>query len=421
MTVKELREKRARLITQARAKHDEIKGDTTDARQAEIATEFDAIITEADGLEARAVSLERLESAENSLTLGDTRAPRGDEGEQRGVIVPEAVAYRSAFFELMKAGGDVHAVSNEVRAALAEGNKETRAQTAGTDAEGGHIVPAEMMAQIVIAMAAWGPMYSAGFGTDIQTAGGGSLPIPGVDNTAFRAAKQAIEGAALADTGAQDRVFTKKTLEDYLYPTDWLRLSLQLLTGGMGNMESLFGGMLGEQLGRTANDVLTIGSGVSEPQGIVTGAGVGFTPAGVASITSDDLMELVHKIDPAYRASPKFGMMFNDTTLLALHKLKDGQGNYLLGKDPTQAGTLQIGAVTAKYTVNQAMPDMAASARSIVVGDMGKYFVRKIGSVVIGTDKSAQFWPGMGMAGFTRLDGVVADTRAIKALVHPAA
>ena len=291
---------------------------------------------------------------------------------------------------------------------------------AGTDAAGGYLVPDEAMRSIVKAMAAWGPMFADGFGTVIKTTGGGSMPIPGVDDTASTAELNTSEGVTLTDDGGKDAVFTRVALEDHMIDTEWLRISVQLLSGGLENVESLIGELLGERLGRKANALLTTGTGSGQPSGIVTGATAsGVTVAGVAAVTADELIDLVHSIDPAYRASPKFGLMFNDNTLAALHKLKDGQGNYLL----TNTGgdnRINVGAVSGRYTVNQAMASMGASARSILVGDMGKYFVRKIGGIVIGTDRSKDFFPGLGLAGYTRLDGVVADAKAIKALVHPA-
>ena len=75
-----------------------------------------------------------------------------------------------------------------------------------------------------------------------------------------------------------------------------------------------------------------------EPQGVVTGSTLGKTAAGVATITADELIDLFHSIDPAYRQSPRFRWMFNDATLKAIRKLKDGDGNYLWTKGDVQMG-----------------------------------------------------------------------------------
>lgn len=423
MTPKEMREKAARLITEARAKRDEITASTDESRSAEIEGQFNDMITEAENLRARADNFERLDALE---AAGDARRPTGDETRGQAAPEPQAISYREAFHALMQAGGDVYALTPEVRGALRSGHvdltAEHRAQVASTPAAGGNLVPDEAMREIVRAMAAWGPMFDDGFATVLNTTSGASLPIPGVDDIAKEAEANAAEGQALTDDGGKDVLFSKFTLDDHMIDTEWLRVSLQLMTGAMPDVEALLGSLLGERLGRKANKLLTVGTGTGEAQGIVTGATAsGVAVAGVNAITSDELVKLFHSVDPAYRASPKFGFMFNDNTLAAIHMLRDGDGRYLVDEAPDGAGRIKIGAVRARYTINQAMADMAANARSIVVGDMAKYFVRKIGGVVIGTDRSAQFWPNMGIAGYTRFDGAVADPRAIKALVHPAA
>lgn len=130
-------------------------------------------------------------------------------------------------------------------------------------------------------------------------------------------------------------------------------------------------------------------------------------------MTFDEFMEFEHSIDPAYRASPKFGFMFNDNTLLALRKLKDGQGNYLW-----QAGNVQGGIPNMinnrRYHINQAMASMATGAKFMVAGDLSKYFVRKVGAPLIGALQDKDFWPGFGVAGWIRFDGNLLDTAAVK-------
>ena len=420
MTPKELREKRARLVTEARAKLDEITDKTPEARAAELEGEFNSMMAEAGRLLSRAEALEQSDAALASLDEGqESNRPehRGQSGAVDAPRTPAPMEYRQAFQELLQRGGDIHALDPEVRKVIARVEAEARAQTAGTAAEGGFLVPDEMHRAIVKAMAAWGPMFAEGFATVIHTPGGGTIPIPGVDDTAGRAAKQANEGDTPANDGSGDVVFTRKTLEDFMYNTPWIKVSLQLLTGSVENMESLLGELLGERLGRTANDKLTVGSGSGEPVGVVTAAGVGKTAASLSGITTDEFQELVHSVDPAYRTSPKFGVMMNDNTSLALSKLKDTTGRYILNEEGDR---IKMGRVSAKVTINQAMDDIGANARSMVAGDMGKYFVRKIGGTVIGTDRGATFWPNMGIAGYTRFDGALADDRAMKALVHPA-
>lgn len=420
--IRELLEERARLITNARAKLDEIKDDTPEARQAEIETEANAMLSKAEGLKARADMLQRMADAEASLTAGDPRRPSGPEGRSDAVETATEVSYRDAFHQLLLRGGDYNALRPEVRNVLASGasvipGTEARNQIAGDAGLGGNLVPDEMMQVIVKAMALWGPMFSEGFCTDIRTTGGASMPIPGVDDIMNEAQQQAAadEGNPFGD--ADPINFSKLTLDDFLIETGFLKASIQLVTGAMEDVEGIFADLLGERLGRKANRDLTLGTGVGQTQGIVSGSTLGHTAA-TGAIETDDILELYHSVDPAYRGSPKFRAMFNDDMLLALHRLKDAEGRYMVAEAPDNVGRIRVGAVTVPYAINQAVAGIGSGNRSMVMGDFAKYYVRKIGSVVIATMREAQFFPGFGIAGYARMDGAVADPRAIKHLTH---
>lgn len=110
--------------------------------------------------------------------------------------------------------------------------------------------------------------------------------------------------------------------------------------------------------------------------------------------------------------------MFADTSLLAIRKLKDGDGNYLW-----TMGDVRVGApamlLDHPYSINDDVASIAASAKSILFGDFSRYWVRKVGSPLIGTVRE-RFWPKVGMAGLIRYDGELVDSIAIKHLAHPA-
>jgi HK97 family phage major capsid protein len=178
-------------------------------------------------------------------------------------------------------------------------------------------------------------------------------------------------------------------------------------------MEALLGSLLGERLGRLANVKLTTGAGSTEPLGIVSATSAGKTTAGTAAVTWDEIIDFEHSIDPAYRMSPMFRYMLNDTSLLAVRKLKDGQGNYLWQEGNVQAGVPST--INGKpYSINQAMASMATGAKFMLAGDFSKYFVRKVGAPLIGALQDKDFWPGFGVAGWIRFDGNLLDAAAIK-------
>jgi HK97 family phage major capsid protein len=429
-TVKALLEARANKITLARQEKDSITDKSTDDEKREANRKFKAYMAEAEQLLSDANDLRALEEAEASLEQGDDRRPNAGGEHRTGDQGAGAIEYRDAFHAMLQQGGDVHAMSPEMRQALARGevakgmnalSQEARAQIAGSAAAGGHLVPEATHTAIVKAMEAWGPMFDDNFGNVLNTPGGEIIPIPGVDDRAGRAAQEQAEGDAFKNTGSKDVVFTRKELRDYLFDTEFLKVSIQLLTGSYVGVQELLASLLGERLGRTANHALTLGDGASGPLGVVPGATKAFDTVGTSSLTADEIQKLVFSVNSAYRRSPKFGLMFNDNTLLALHGMKDGQGNYLLSEAPDAEGVLKIGATKARYTINNDVPDMGAGNRSMIAGDFSKYWVRKVGNVMIVTARDSQFLPGFGMAGFARFDGTIADPLAIKALEHATA
>ena len=181
------------------------------------------------------------------------------------------------------------------------------------------------------------------------------------------------------------------------------------------NVETLLADLLGERCGRIANSQLTVGSGSGAPNGVVTASSLGKTAAATGAIASDEIIDLLHSVDPAYRQSPKARFMFNDTTLASIRKLKDGQGNYLWQMGDVTKG--EPGRLLGyPYSINQAMASIATGNKAMLFGDFGKFFVRKVGGVVIGVLRE-RFWPDLGIAGLIRFDGELGDSAALKHLI----
>ena len=105
----------------------------------------------------------------------------------------------------------------------------------------------------------------------------------------------------------------------------------------------------------------------------MTAATLGKTTAAVAAVTADELIDFYHSVDPAYRASPKARMMFNDSTLQAIRKLKDAQNRYLIDGLKDSGATINLAGISVPYSVNQAVASMATGARFAAFGDFSKY------------------------------------------------
>ncbi|MBL0934834.1 MAG: phage major capsid protein [Rhizobiaceae bacterium] len=426
MSATELQEKRGRLVAQAREALDAITGNTDEARSAELEARHDAIMADYDKVEKlieREQKMAEVEARFNARQEEERarKRPGREDGEARGQDDGNKKEYREVFYKFLSTGADLGELDAEERSVLKAGvqsAKEFRMQTTGTNTAGGYTVPVELANFIVKSMKDWGPLYDENVCTVLTTSSGNVINIPTVDDTGVTAEPHT-EGAALTDDGGKDATFGQKQLGAYVYDTEFVKFSMELAQDSIFNMESLLGSLLGERLGRIANNKLTVGTGSNQPNGVVTASSLGKTAAGAAVLASDEVIDLLHSVNAAYRRSPKARWMFSDLTLAAIRKLKDGDGNYLW-----QLGNIQTGApgtlLGYRYEINDDVPQISAGAKPIIFGDFSKYFVRKVGSPVIGVLRE-RFWPDLGIAGLIRFDGELGDTAAVKHLVMASA
>ena len=415
MSITDLHDKRGRLVTEARSALEEIKSNADESRAAELEARHDKIMAEFDKLDATIKREEKVAEAERRAE--DVRAkqrPIPQDGEARGQDKADTPEYRMVFAKVVCGMQDE--LTSEERSVLRQGATkfEARAQTAGTTTAGGFTVPTELAGFIDRAMKLWGPMYDEAICTTITTASGNPLKIPTTDDTSVTAVAHT-EATALTDDASKDVTFGQKSLDAFAFDTAFVRWSWELNSDSLFAMEQLLGDLLGERLARIANAQLTTGTGSSAPNGIVTASSAGKTAASATAITADEIIDLLHSVDPAYRQSPKARFMFNDSTLATIRKLKDGQGNYLWQMGDVTAG--QPGTLLGyRFSINPSMESIATAKKVVLFGDFGKYYVRKVGGPVVGVMRE-RFWPDLGIAGLIRFDGEIGQSAAVKHLV----
>lgn len=201
-----------------------------------------------------------------------------------------------------------------------------------------------------------------------QTSGFNPIPWPTTNDTG----NKAVLTAELADILAVDVVTAEVIFETYKY-TSAIIASQELIEDSAFNLSSLFASMLGERIGRGTATAFAVGTGTAQPEGLLTAAPVGATAA-LAAFTFDEVLDLIHSVDPAYRNFPSTGFVFNDSTLLAARKLKDLEGRYYW-----QPGTV-VGEPNAlfgyPYTVDQDYPDASTGVAFMTFGANEKFVIR---------------------------------------------
>ena len=93
----------------------------------------------------------------------------------------------------------------------------------------------------------------------------------------------------------------------------------------------------------------------------------------------DDLVALLHSVDPAYRNPVCCRWMMNDDSVRVIRQLKDSYGRPLFApEDSGLADDFQGRMLGYDIVTNQQMATMAASAKSILFGDFSKYIIRDV-------------------------------------------
>ncbi|MBN2475653.1 MAG: phage major capsid protein [Pirellulales bacterium] len=247
------------------------------------------------------------------------------------------------------------------------------AMTTGSDTGGGYLVPQGFTAALERALLAHSGMLQSA--SVVRTTTGEELPFPTSDDTSN-------EGELLREgraTSEQDVEVGALRLSSYEYSSKMVRVQNQLMRDAGLDVGAVVGAMLGERLGRILNRDCTTGNGAARPMGIVTAATLGVTAASATAIAADEIIELVHSVDPAYR-TPGCGFMMTDTVFKGVSLLKDGDGNYLMKPGLTEAAqpTLRGWPVVINAHMSATI---AASEKVILFGQVKKYLIRQVGKI----------------------------------------
>lgn len=281
--------------------------------------------------------------------------------------------------------------------------RELRAQST-TAAAGGYTIAQELASSIEAAMLAFGGMRQANT-TVIRTGTGGQLDFPTNDDTSNT-------GAILAENAAaseQDLTFGTLQLDAYKYTSKLVRVSLELLQDSAFDFASFLGEALGTRIGRITNTHFTTGTGTSQPNGVVTAGTLGKTGATgqTTTVTYNDLVDLLHSVDPSYR-SRGAQWMFSDATFAAIKKLVDGNSLPLWQPSLSQGAPNTI--LGHGYVINQDVADMAANAKSILFGDFSKYLIRDVLTITVRrSDDRYMEYAQSAFIAFSRHDGDLLD------------
>lgn len=238
----------------------------------------------------------------------------------------------------------------------------------------------------------------------INTAGGAQINVP---------TRATIPTAALvAEAGTyskSDGTFGTAVLNAYKYGFI-AQASTELVQDSAFNVASEIGEMGGEAIAAALGTAFLSGTGSGQPEGLLQHASTD-SFAGIAAITSDELIDVVHSLTQPYRSGSAWVMA--DSTVALVRKLKGSDGQYIW-QPSSQAGvpdTLLGYPVYAEF----GMPAATTGLKSVAFGDIGRaMMVRFAQGVSVARSDEYAFDSDLVSWKFTvRADSAIVDANAV--------
>jgi len=243
-----------------------------------------------------------------------------------------------------------------------------------TGSQGGYTVQSDVASILFDALKDYSGVRQVA--TIIQTDMGNSLSFPTSDGTSETGELIAQNTTATA----ADPTFGTAALDVYKFSSKIIAVPFELLQDSNIDIEAFINRRFADRLGRVTNTYFTTGTGTSQPRGVVTGATLGKTgtTGQTTSVIFDDLVDLVHAVDPEYRKGDCCFMM-NDASLKVIRKIKDSQNRpiFLPGYEGL-GGAMGDNLLGYRVCLNQDVATMAANAKSILFGDFSNYLIRDV-------------------------------------------
>lgn len=397
----ELREKRAKAWDAAKAFLDTKRGTDglisaeDEATYNKMEADVIALGKEIDRLEKQAILDAELNAPMANPLTGKPATPKLE-----GKTGRASDEYRKAFWNAMRtrAGEGLDPV---VKNAL----------QIGTDTEGGYLVPDEFERTLVEALEEENIFRKL---ANVITTASGDRKIPVVASKG--SASWIDEEGAISES---DDSFGQVSIGAYKLGT-MIKVSEELLNDSVFPLEPYISREFARRIGSKEEEAFFIGDGSGKPTGILAatgGAQIGVTTAGAAAITLDEVLDLFYSLKAPYRNKSVFIM--NDSTVKAIRKLKDGQGQYLW-QPSIQAGTPDTILNRPLYTSSY-VPAIAAGAKTIAFGDFSYYWVAdRQGRVFRRLNELFAVTGQVGFVATQRVDGKLILPEAIKVLQQKA-
>jgi len=450
MSLKQLREDRAKLgaeIQQMDARFQAESGKWDEAAHQEYAKAFNAKCSEAEAINARIASAERaaqfgvapapvarvpvtppIEQREPDNRLSATgdgvvidgrqydynTAFKAWVGARHGIAPrdcdPQGAVQAALALGLSGAGEVAIQLSRDPKRLVARGGDgvtigAANLSTSTSSPYAGYTIPQGFVYKLEESLLAFGNVRQ--HATVMRTAQGNLMYYPTVNDTSNKGELIAEETDT---TTVQNPAFGRVSLTAYKFSSRVVPITFELIQDSAFDLLSYIAQICGTRISRNQNDYFTTGTGSSQPQGYMVGGSSGVTAASATAYTADELIDLQHSLDPAYRAMPGVGWMMHDSILKSLKKIKDSAGRPIYLESYRQGEPGQL--LGYPVWINQSMASaLTTGLKPFAFGDFSKLLIRDAGEI-----RFMRYGPeafittdSIGFCAFMRTDSKVLD------------
>jgi HK97 family phage major capsid protein len=375
MTLKELREKRKKLITSAREIIDFVDKENREMTKEE-STNYDKLFGEADELRQRIAREERQREAERELEesmLAEDEKRRREKHEQSinnlnddGRQHEERDRVMECFKQYLMYGPD------SIRDI--DGAEEFRSLSAGVNTEGGYIVTPQTFIRTLI-KGLDDDVIIRRLATTYEMNSGDSIGAPSLDSDPDDA-----DWTDELSTGTEDSkmAFGKRVMEGHPMAKR-IKVSRKLLRVAALGAEALVRSRLQYKFAITQEKAYLTGSGNKRPLGLFTASNDGIPTSRDVSTantstgpTMDGLKNAKYSLKAGYW--PRSSWLFHRDVVREIAKLKDGEGRYLWAESVREGEPDRL--LGRPAYMSEYAPNTLTTGQYIgIVGDFSKYWI----------------------------------------------
>jgi HK97 family phage major capsid protein len=295
-------------------------------------------------IQAKAAKAEELEEKMNSL---EADLKRGIGGEEKQAKTNELKAFETYLVK-----------GNSI---FTENQAESKYLRTDNNPQGGYLAPTEYVAEIIKNITEISPVRQVARVIPTSRKSITVAKETGLPSFTWLGEGESISGSQSA-YGSEEIFVNKGGIK--------IQITQEMIDDSLFDMRSEISSMTALKIAEGEGTAFVLGSGVKQPEGLLTNPSVAEYSSGAASaLTGDSLFGVQGEIKTGYNLS----WMLNRKTLHQhIRTLKDGSGQYLLQMG---LGALPNTIAGLPYVIAKDMPNVAAGTYPILLGDYRKAYV----------------------------------------------